>query len=145
MIPSNRTDHSRDFENPLYSDVQSQVGNDSSNQPTQDIVYEGLDSEETVINESMYGTADDGVLGVCSGGRGHNNKEDTTLEDTQETVDHEAVYDSPLNAETSNSEMDNDCYSALDSTYTQLQPHTLKSIQQHFPPDEDEYSCLKHL
>ena len=144
MMPSNQTDCSRDFENPLYSDVQSQVGKDSSNQPTQDIVYEGIDSENTVINESMYNTVDGSVPGACTGGRGHkNSKKDTRQEDMQETVDYDAVYDSALNTETS--EAGNGCYSALESTYSQLQPHTPKSVQQHFPPNEDEYSCLQHL
>ena len=138
VMTSNQTDCYRDFENPLYSDVQEHVGDDFSNRPTQDIAYAGLHSENTVISECLYDTGVDSVLGACTDDRGHK----MNKEDTRGNVDHKAVYDSPLNIETSD---DIDCYSALESTYSQLQPHTLESVQQHFPPNEDDYSCLQHL
>ena len=124
----------KSFENHLYSDVQSHIGYDSCNRPTKDVVYEELHSENIVINECLYDTADGGEW---TGARGHTNKDDTWG-----TVDPKVVYDSPLNIKTSE---DNNCYSTLGSAYSQLQPYILKSVQQHIPPNEDEYSSLQHL
>lgn len=126
-VMSTLADHK---ENPLYSKSNGCYNNQ------QNIVYEELHSDDIVINECLYDTADGGLLGECTREHKDNKK------DTQGNAHLEAVYDLPLNITTSE---DNNCYSTLGSTYFQLQPHVFKSIQQNFPPNEDEYSCLQHL
>ena len=136
----------RDFENPIYGD-DTEMGINSTSKaelPIQSTsLYEGIYSESTEVNETLHESADNGVQGAYINGA--SNKSGVQVKDGakmyEATPDPEGVYEQPPD---SDNDIDENCYSTLDPTYSQFQPHIPKPMQIQYPLNDDEYSCLQY-
>ena len=138
----------KDFENPIYGD-DTEIGVNSTsktNQPTLNTsLYhnEGIYSESTEVNETLYESADNGVHGAYINGA--SNRSGGQVNDGAKmkgaTPDLGGVYEQPPD---SDNVIDENCYSTLDPTYSQFQPHIPKPMQIQHPLNDDEYSCLQY-
>ena len=138
----------RDFENPIYGD-DTEIGINSTsktNQPTLNTsLYEGLYSESTEVNETLYESPDNGVQGAYVNGASNISgiKVNDGAKMKGATPDLGGVYEQPPDSDNA---IDENCYSTLDPTYSQFQPHIpkFKPMQIQYSLNDDEYSCLQY-
>ena len=142
--------HHSEFESP---DAITETGHNSaskSNSQLQNtlhyegVYFESTDREET---ESLYETVDNGVT-VVQGAHTVNGASSHVANDgvIMKGAASEGVYELPPNLDGAAAD-DGNCYSSLDPTYSQLEPHLgvpKSGVEIHCPPNDDDYSHLKY-
>lgn len=125
------SDFGKEFENPIYSDETIEAGHNSASNATNTQLqntshYEEVDFESTAVDDNNTSSTSGGVImkGAIS----------------------EGVYELPPNLDGPAGDCDENCYSTLDPTYSQLQAHLRvpKSGVQCPPNDVDDYSRLQY-
>ena len=140
----------KEFENPIYSDETIETGHNSASKTTSQLQntshYEGVYFESTTVNEILHKRADNGVQGAH--GNGTTNNTGNGMEDSDRVqmkgAISEGVYELPPNLDDAG---DENCYSTLNPTYSQLQAHLgvpKPGIEIQSPQNDDDYSCLQY-
>jgi hypothetical protein len=149
----------KEFENPIYSnkivetdqrdiDSASKINSQQQNTPH----YEGICFESTVatVNEALYESADlgnDVIQGAAiTATNTTNGIEANDGEIMKGATSREGVYELPPNLDDAD-DHDENCYSTLNPTYSQLPAHTgvPKPVAEvRIPQNDDDYSRLQY-
>ena len=144
-------EYEKEFKNPIYSD-ESDIGHnpasDTNSQLLQNTThYEGAYFESKAVNENLSENTDSGVApGAHTNGASSHMANDGVI---MKGAVSEGVYDHelpPLNLNEAAAD-DENCYSTLDPTYSQLEPHLRDpkpGVEINCPPNNDDYSHLKY-
>ena len=134
------SEYEKEFDNPIYSDETEISHNpaDITNSQLQNTPhYEGVYFESTDIFETLYEGADNDIQGALNG---------TNDEVIMKGATSEGVYELPPNLDGATAD-DENCYSTLDLTYSQLEPHLgvpKPGVEINCPLNDDDYSHLKY-
>ena len=118
--------HHSDFENPIHFNAMTETGHNSARKTNAQLQYEGVYFESTDREEtgSPYETVDNGVTVVqgahINGASSHVANDGVIMKGLGATS--EGVYELPPNLDGAAAH-DGNCYSSLDPTYSQLEPH----------------------
>ena len=140
-------EYEKEFKNPIYSDERIVAGHDSTGSTinSQNIPhYEGVCMESTAVNETLYESADNGILfqGAHTDGANSHTVNDGAI--MKGTVS-EGVYELPSNLDRA-AAGDENCYSPFDPTYSQLEPYLgapKPGVEIPCQPNDNDYSHLK--
>ena len=125
----------KEFENPIYSDETIQAGHNSGSiansqlQNTSHRYHEGMDCESTTVNDNSTSLS-------SSGG-----------EFMKGATSPEGEYELPPHLDGPAGDLDENCYSVIDSTYSHKQAHLPQPDSgptMQCPPSDDDYSHLQH-
>ena len=144
----------REFENPIYSDEIIETGHNinSASKTTSQLQntshYEGVYFESTTVNETLHEGADNGVQGAH--GNGTTNSTGNGMEASDGVImkgaTSEGVNELPPNLDDAGTS-DENCYSTLDPTYSQLQARLRvpkPGVEIQSPQNNDDYSRLQY-
>ena len=141
------SEYEKEFDNPIYSD-ETEISHspaDKTNSQLQNTPhYEGVYFEGTDVIGTLYEGADNGIQGALNGTT--NNTSSANDEVIMKGATSEGVYELPPNLDGAAAD-DENCYSTLDPTYSQLEPHLgvpKPGGEIRYPPNNDDYSHLKY-
>ena len=122
------SDFEKEFENPIYSDEIIQAGH---NFGTSHRYHEGMDCESTTVNDNSTSLS-------SSGG-----------EFMKGATSPEGEYELPPHLDGPAGDLDENCYSVIDSTYSHKQAHlpqpgSSPTVHVQCPPSDDDYSHLQY-
>jgi hypothetical protein len=146
----------KEFDNPIYSDETIDIDSDGkiNSQQQNSLIphYEGVCFESTAatVNEALYESADlgsDVIQGAAiTATNTTNGIEANDGEIMKGATSREGVYELPPNLDDAD-DHDENCYSTLNPTYSQLPAHTgvpkpVAEVQ--IPQNDDDYSRLQY-